>query len=80
MDKNDVNNALDEIIRLKENMSRNMDGMKCPVCKIVQGKENFGFTKYYCKHMTEIVDTKVESQMCDADHESKDDKNVEGVE
>jgi len=43
--------------------------MKCPVCKIVQGKENFGFTKYYCKHMTEIVDTKVESQMCDALHE-----------
>ena len=38
------------------------EGYICKVCGIIQGKPNKGFQRYFCKHITKLIDNKMKKE------------------
>lgn len=60
--RNDINSELDELIIKWLMIAKEHDNKPCKKCGLVQGTLNFGVEKYYCEHITKLVDNKLKKE------------------
>ena len=51
-----INDDLDKLIEEELKLSSIFDGTICSKCKTMQGGEYKGVKKYYCEHITALID------------------------
>ena len=59
LDRNEINDYLDNLFLTSLNLYKKVDGMICPICKIKQGSSHKGWKKYYCKHIEQKINQKL---------------------
>lgn len=62
LDKNNLDNELDNLIVKWLIIAKNYDGKTCKKCGSLQGSRFRGVDKYYCEHITKLIDKKLKKE------------------